>query len=266
MSICKHSIFVLILITLFVPRCLADTPDLRLHNKCLYPTVMVALEGRNSGGTGIIIRSTKVGNEYHNVFLTAGHVVNHSSLFNVHVYEYQDHSTIKEEIILPCSFYAIDMKRDLAIGVFVSDKKMPTAEINFNPKVFIGNDVLRIGCGLGDEPRLDVGKISSVKTTMGHHLDMIRTTIHTLPGDSGSGLFSDYKIIGIMIMIRGRDTLQGRQIFPMMSYAVPIQNFQTWSIESNNALSFGWDNKKIIPMLPIYEIKLMRDFEIIEEE
>lgn len=256
----------IILFLCMLTNCLADTPDMKLHNKCLYPTVMVALEGRESGGTGVIVRSTQVGNEWQNVFITAAHVANHPGDFTVHVYEYKDHSTIKGHFVLPCSFYTVDNQRDLAIGVFISAKQMPTAEINFDSKIYIGNDVLRIGCGLGDEPRLDVGKVSSVKTKLGKHPDLIRTTVHTLPGDSGSALFSDYKVIGIMIMIRAREAGGVRQMIPGMSYAVPIQKMQTWNSENNSAFSFVWNNKEAIPKMPIYEIKFMRDLEIIDNE
>lgn len=267
MSIYKQAILGTFLLLLTCSSCLTDTPDIKLHNKCLYPTVMVTLEGRESGGTGVIVRSTRVGNEWQNVFITAGHVVNQPGEFNVNFYEYKDYSTIKSTLVLPCSLYAVDMERDLAIGIFISDKEMPTAEINFDSKIYIGNDVFRIGCGLGDEPRLDVGKVSSVKTELGEHTNLIRTTIYTLPGDSGSALYSDYKIIGIMIMIRAREIGGGvRQMLPGMSYAVPVQNIQTWNSENNSAFSFAWNHKEVIPRLAIYKIKFMRDLEIIDDE
>jgi len=265
MSICKHTILLFLLLLTVPTRCFADTPDLKLHNKCLYPTVMVALEGRETGGTGVIVRSTKVGSEWQNVFITAGHVANHPGDFNVHVYEYND-STIRGHLILPCSFYDVNLEQDLAVGVFVSSKKMPTAEIDFDSKLYIGNDVLRIGCGLGDEPRLDVGKVSSVKTRLGRHSELIRTTIHTLPGDSGSALFNNYKVVGIMIMIRAREGPGGtKQLIPLMSYAVPMHRLATWNTQNNNALSFAWNNDEI-PRLPIYQIKYMRDIEIIDDD
>ena len=244
----------------------ADLPDKELHNRCLYPTIKVTLVGQDSGGTGTIVRSTKIdNNEYENVFITAGHVANRSGSFVIHTYEYKNYSIIESKTIIPCYFYAIDPERDMAIGIFITKKAMPTAEINVNPQLYIGNSVLRIGCGLGDDPRLDEGKISQVSTRISHHANMIRTTVHTLPGDSGSALFNENKIVGIMIMIRNLGPQRQFALVPGMSYAVPIQRFLTWSQENSNALSFPWDNKEALPKMPIYQIRLMEENEIIPD-
>ena len=56
----------------------SDEPDKILHEKCLYPTVMVALRGEGrtySRGTGVIIRSEKADDAYFNVVVTCHHVL-----------------------------------------------------------------------------------------------------------------------------------------------------------------------------------------------
>ncbi len=59
-------------------------PDKTLHNKCIYPTVKVEIAveradgqliGSRITGSGVIVRSKKIGETYCNVMLTCNHVV-----------------------------------------------------------------------------------------------------------------------------------------------------------------------------------------------
>jgi hypothetical protein len=42
----------------------------KLHKKCIYPTVLLADNTRSCGGSGFIVRSTKVGKTFQNVVVT----------------------------------------------------------------------------------------------------------------------------------------------------------------------------------------------------
>lgn len=197
-------------------------PDKKLHEECLYPTVMVCgQEGYESGyGSGVIIKSEKdKDGKYLNYVATCDHVVliKAGTPFGViatyrpclvKVGNYENWSTFKGYTEYKTDLVYKDKEHDLAILVFESDKEMPTAEIDQDVKLYIGNDVMRVGCGLGDVMRLDFGKITS--TNFKFHdksfEDLYRTSVPTIFGDSGGPLFhkvgDDYKLVGITQAIR----------------------------------------------------------------
>lgn len=223
---------------------LADQPDEKLHKSCLYPTIIIS--NHKNFGSATIIKSIKVTDtEFRNMFITCDHVINNDSQpYEVSFFVYEDWSIIKKTLKFPAEIYFGNKKNDLAIGFFISDQEMPVAEIDFNSKVYIGSEVFRIGCGLMDEPRLDYGKITLIKTSE----NLIRTSIFTVPGDSGSGLFHNYKIIGITHSIRTRGELP----FFDISYYIPINK-----LKENKEFEFIWQNKEL-PKMPFYKLNLMK--------
>lgn len=235
---------------------LAGTPDKDLHQKCLYPSIYVGRADRASYGSGVIVKSEKVDDKtYKNVFMSCAHL-EQPNYFDYEVRQiiYENWSEVKETKIYPAFFYAVNRELDLSIGVFLSEEEMPVAKPDFEPKLFIGNEVFRIGCGLGDEPRLDYGKITQIKKNL--FKPFFRTSVHTVPGDSGSPLFHDYKLIGIMVSIRN---YKNTPVFGI-SYAIPVERFKAWSKENNDALDFAWANKEL-PKMPFYYLKL-REYEM----
>src|SRR5581483_2022982 len=155
--------------------------DKKLHKNCIYPTVLVTRANDGGYGSGVIVRSEKVDNIYKNVFLTCAHIIDTAKPdYEVKQFIYEDWSQVKEIKSFPATFAGYNTDMDIAIGVFVSDTEMPTAELDFQPKIFIGNELFRIGCGLGDEPRLDYGKLTNYKKGV---KPLFRTSIMTVPGD-----------------------------------------------------------------------------------
>jgi S1-C subfamily serine protease len=246
----------LVLLLLFTSCLFAGTPDKELHQKCLYPTIYVGRADQMSYGSGVIVRSEKIeDHKYKNVFITCAHLES-SNYFDYEVKQviYENWSEIKSTKTFPAFFYAANKELDLAVGVFYSEDEMPVAPMDFEPKLFIGNEVFRIGCGLGDEPRLDFGKVTQFKKNI--LKQFIRTSVHTVPGDSGSPLFHEYKVVGIMVSIRSH---RNNPVFGI-SYAIPIERFKAWSKDSNNFLDFIWSNKEM-PKLPFYYLNL-REYEV----
>jgi hypothetical protein len=219
--------------------------DEKLHNKCLYPAIYIGRVDKSGYGSGIIVRSDMVSEGlYKNVFLTCGHVADEKIVdYEVRQYIYEDWSDLKTIKSYPAVFHAVNMELDLAVGVFYSSEKMPTAEMDFYPKMYIGTDVFRIGFGFQDDPRLDYGKLTWHKKNTGR--SYYRTSIMTGPGDSGSALFHDYKVVGIIVTIR---LLRGVPVFGI-SYAVPLYSYKDWNYEKNNFLDFVWDQNKELPKL-----------------
>lgn len=231
--------------------------DKRLHQECLYPTIYVGRADQSGYGSGVITRSEKVNdNLYKNIFITCAHLVDDNNIdYEVKQYIYEDWSQVKEIKSYPAVFCAVNHDQDVAIGVFFSDKPMPTAKLDFDPKLFIGNEVFRIGCGLGDDPRLDYGRLTAYKKTL---KPTFRTSVMTVPGDSGSPLFHEYKVIGITVSIR---SFRNLPVFAI-SYAVPLERFRQWDKANNNNLNFAWDTTNKLPEMQFrylqfknYEIK-----------
>jgi S1-C subfamily serine protease len=225
--------------------------DKKLYKNCIYPTIYVGQATGNTYGSGVIVRSEKVKpHQYKNVFLTCGHVVNDSVLdYEVRQYIYEDYSQIKEVRSYPAIFNAVNHEQDVAIGVFYSDTKQPVVQLDFNPKLYIGNEVYRIGCGVGEDPRLDYGKLTLFRKNA--LKPYMRTSVMTVPGDSGSPLFHEYKVVGIVVAIRNYHNLP---IFSI-SYAIPLKTFQTWSKSYKNAIDYAWDDDEDLPELPFYYLK-----------
>lgn len=238
----SHLLILLFFYTLSANTINGGEVDKKLHQECLYPTIYVGSADQRGYGSGVIVRSEKVeDNLYKNVFITCAHLVDdHNIDYEVKQYTYENWSQVKETNTYPAAFVAYNHDQDIAIGVFLSEKPMPTAKMDFEPKLFIGNEVFRIGCGLGDEPRLDYGKLTAYKKTP---KSTFRTSIMTVPGDSGSPLFCEYKIVGIMVSIRSYRNLPVFNI----SYAVSLERFKLWSQDNNDNLSFIWDANKKLP-------------------
>lgn len=243
------------------PSCIrADEPDEKLHLQCLYPTIMIKPEKSTTYGSGVIVRSNKINdNEYLNVFITAAHVVDTYEQYSVKVGVYEDWSTLKTTEIYPAVLYAKNFDRDIAIGMFLSEEKMPCAVIDMNSKFYIGNDVFHVGCGVSDEPRIDYGKITALRSRSGDvKYPLYRTSAHTVPGDSGGPLFNKYRVIGLCRSIR---TWRNFPVFNM-SYYTPITYLKEWSEEEDGAYDFVW-KERAIPKMAFWELHFAREWEII---
>lgn len=235
----------------------AQQPDKELHQQCIYPIVLVSPENANSFGTGFIVRSSKLENNlYCNVFFTCAHVVSESGHFEVKLYEYEDWSKIKSTKIFKALITAKNPGSDIAVGMFLSEEPLPVVDLDFDPKLYIGNDVQRVGCGMGDDPRLDRGHISSVKTNMGKLKNVVRTSIPTVPGDSGSPVFQKYKVIGLTQSIRA---WKGFPIYHM-SYVIPLDRFRVWDKELNGAIQYGW-TKEAFPAIEMWQLKFYKNYD-----
>lgn len=167
-----------------------------LYEKCIKPTVLIKAISDKSSGTGFIIRSQKaIENYYINTVISCAHVCEEKIKIYVPVYneskisEYKQYNSI---VIL------LDRLNDMSVIVFFSDKPHQTVDVDFDSENFIDDDVFIVGCGLGESPRLSKGFVSGISND-----DVsIRTSISCVPGDSGSALFKNNKVIGICVGIK----------------------------------------------------------------
>ena len=235
-------------------------PDKKLHSQCIYPTVLIKV-GTSSFGSGVIVRSEKVGDEYRNVVLTCGHIFLMSLVNNsgrdceVGVGQYKDWSTFEGYEMYAAKRYGMEKDMDLGVVVFVSKEKMPVGKLNFRKRLYIGNDVFHVGCGLGDEIRIDYGKVTSVKAEIRGILDnAIRTSVFTVPGDSGGPLFEDYEVVGIAQAIR--NVRLGWNVYPTfkISLYIPVSRLKKWDADVNT-LGFVYKDEPM-PVLPFLRMEI----------
>jgi len=232
--------------------------DRKLHKQCIYPTVKIT-DGDEAGGSGVVVRSTQVGDKWHNTIVTAAHVVEEEDALEVHVAEYQNWSEIKDYKKHRMVPYALDSNRDLAIGYFVSEQKMPVAKICFDSKLYINTEVFHCGYALLDDVRIDYGQITQPKTLFPKGFQgLIRANCFAFLGDSGGPLFltDNYKVIAICVGLRSHKQM----LLPNVSYYRPISDLKTWDTELNNVLESVYTESAALPLLPFVKLKL-KDYE-----
>ena len=249
-----------LLLVLSVPTIIySDEPDKTLHNKCLYPSVLV--KANNGFGSGVIVRSDRVSEDrYQNVVITCAHCLPSPHIkYSIGIAEYKDWSYFEKWNYHPAFVYfRSSEKDDIAILLFESDKPVPTAKIDFNPKIYIGTDVLRVGCGMGDEQRIDFGKITSLNGRIEGYVEKaLRTSVYSVPGDSGGPLYHENKVIGITQALRSRsvnhftdDLIYG------ISYAIPMRRLKKLSKEINSSMDFVYESKDKLPVIPFFQLRM----------
>ena len=230
-------------------------PDKKLHEKCIYPTVMVSNSDRSGSSTGTIIRSEKIEDgKYHNVVITTAHGLKEKVV--VHVPSYENWSELVGTTMHPALMYYINPKADLAIAIFVSSKLMPTADFGFEEKIYIGNKISRIGCGLGDAPRLEEGILTGISMPSMHKGKVHRMSIHTLPGDSGGAVFHNYKIIGFTQSIRSlppsNPFVDAEKIYNY-AMAVRLQDLESTMMVEKGGIDFVKEGK--LPVFAYFRLK-----------
>lgn len=245
---------------------LKDEPDKALHHKCLYPTVKVTDTSGESGGSGFIVRSTKVGSNWHNIVISAAHSTECACCAEedlwVHVPVYENWSTVKEYKKFRMTVYAFNKKLDMSIGMFISFEKMPTAKLCLEAKLFMNTEVFHIGYALLDDAKIDYGQVTAPKATAPEFFKgFIRTNVYTFMGDSGGPLFlkSNYEVIGVC---RGIRNYRG-MLLPHISFYSPISELKTWDTELNNALESVYNESVNMPVIPFVRLRL-RVYEITE--
>lgn len=253
-------IFTMLCLAFITPANLySDEPDKTLHNKCLYPTVIV--KSNEGYGSGVILRSEKIEeNRYQNVAITCAHCLPSPQYrYKIGVGEYKNWSHFVKWNFYPAFvFCRSQMDKDLAILIFESDKALPVAEINFNPKIYIGSKILRVGCGMGDEQRIDFGRITSLNGAIPNLFkNNYRTSVYSVPGDSGGPVYHDNKVIGIVQALRSRRSSPiSTDLIYGISYAIPMKRLKTLSEEINKSADFVFDHKERMPVIPFFHLKM----------
>ena len=251
----RNLLTVLVVVALLASGVTAGEPDKDLHNKCIYPTVMI--QGTNQlyggNGTGVIVKSMKKGEKWANYVFTCAHILQQTPPrivvpsptedkkptfvppkyeYKVRVGNYKDwsHLTSIDDYDCEVLIRNVGHWKDTALVRFWSDKEMPAAELYTDPKLYIGNEVIRVGCGLEEPFRVDYGRITSMPKSIADRLSFInkhtyRISAPTVPGDSGAPVYEGYKVFGLAQLIRSfNDKGLNLPVFHMV-YVIPIERF-----------------------------------------
>ena len=252
----------IITISLILPNlAFSGEPDIKLHEKCIYPAVQVINIDTIGSGSGVIIQSKKIkDNLYHNTVLTVAHVLK-SVNYEIWVSEYTNWSYYKTRKKYLGRVYGVNSSIDFGIIIFKSRKKMPVADLYFNPKLYLGNEVYKAGFGSNNQAKIEFGKITSININSKPFKNHIRSTAPTVPGDSGGPVFHEYKIIGLARAVTS--TKQGN-ILPHISFITPLSHFLDW-VKTDDKLDFILDESKKGPWLPFFFLRLDEETEGLKE-
>jgi len=237
----------------------AGKPDKQLHEKCLYPTIMIgcAHQQVNRSGTGVVIKSIKLETKkdekekWLNLAVTCAHILKMSPpVFEEQkkgektppkmivpprfdyvaiVGVYKNWSSLEKIEQFKCDIQAFDRSKDVAIVTFETNRKLHTVNLDFNPKLYIGNKLYKVGSGMGELFRVDFGRVTSLNTSKGRSPGLentYRTSIPTVPGDSGGPVFHNYKLIGVSQAIKSIRTgpVSSAPIYHL-SFVIPLDRF-----------------------------------------
>jgi len=231
----------------------ADEPDKILHEKCIYPTVMLISTSphmRPGVGSGVIVKSVRKGEkEWQNYALTVGHnlyevpehmvqseegeqpvLVPASYEYKVRVGKYEDWSKLTDAEDFPCEVLHDDDEKDIGLIRFVSEHEMFVADIETDPKIYIANEVCRVGCGIGEGFRIDFGRVTSLPESIDRLNPRMQGTFRisapTLPGDSGGPVYHGYKVIALAAAISGirSGPISSAPVYHIV-YAIPVKRF-----------------------------------------
>ena len=177
--------------------------------KYLLPTVMIKSVSENSSGSGVIVFSEKFKNkdDFFNIVYSCSHILKEKDQL-INVSNYDSNGIFKSYDTYKSIIFSKNDENDVSILLFLSDKKMAVANIDYNYTPKIKDEVFCIGHGLGDTARLSTGLITGA-TRKENSIEEIRTSVPIVFGDSGGPLFHKDKIIGISHAIKNAQSLQG---------------------------------------------------------
>lgn len=229
----------------------------------------VRINTDSATGTGVIIcsqrRSTPLDPRYYSYILTCAHVVE-DTINNptIETFYYLDNNTIVAHATFSADIIAIDTSLDVAVLQVLSPKSLqdhiqilPTE--NFYDHRLFG-PVYVAGCGLGLEPFITCGNISSFKVDhqVGEQmaLDALRMTAATIYGNSGGGVYNSQGLL--MGLAQSIELIHGVYPYEHAAYAIPIWSIALFLQENHSGFTIGVDTNTVDESMAYHNRKLRR--------
>lgn len=227
--------------------------NVQLEEKCVSPCIKVISYDNKNLGSAVIVKSFLMKDEkYSNIALSCNHVTSGKNI-------------VVEVCGQKCKRYFATAifeheKNDLSVIQFVSDDKQKTAEIDLNSKLFIGDDLISVGFGLSQTPKVGWGKITTNSQTEDSFKGNYFTNIPLVMGDSGGPIYKNNKLIALSQAIRVLNWKDNLLPVPSVSVIVPLFKIVELNKQQDNKLDFVLNQEKSPPMYP-HLILQMQDFD-----
>jgi len=219
--------------------------NIDLQNKCLLPSVKLLSYAKKSIGSGVIIKSYLMKDKsYSNIVISCNHVTKNNKI----IIELTNINN-KVECYYSTVIYENQIN-DISIIQFRTDEKQAVAEIDFKNDIFIADDIISVGYGLSNLPKLGYGKIITQKQNDKLFKGTFFTNIPMVMGDSGGPIYKDNKLIAISQAIRVIEWNETILPFPNISVIIPINKLIEINKEESGKLRFIIEEKSSPPMFP----------------
>lgn len=227
--------------------------NIQLEEKCISPCVKVISNGNKSLGSGVIVKSYLMkDNKYSNIILSCCHVTNGKNILielcNEKCSKYYATAIFENE------------KYDFSIIQFYSEEKQKIAELDITSKLFIGDDLVSVGFGLSEKPKVGWGKVTTNSQTEESFKGNYFTNIPLVMGDSGGPIYKNNKLVALSQAIRVLKWQNSIVPVPVVSVIIPLIKIKDINKEQKNKLDFILDEKVSPPMFP-HLILQMQEFD-----
>lgn len=217
--------------------------------KCIHPVVRTINTNSNSTGTAFVVKSELCdGKYYKNIAISCEH--GSISKFKIGIQNYNDQFYYDSEELVHAILLGKNVDHDLSVLMFLSDRKMKCAEMNFTTNFKLREKVFGVGLGLKDSARFSDGVITGLAPSR-RSLINIRTTICMVPGDSGGPLFnSDYQVIGVANNIKTMNN--NNQSYPVTNISTFKSIDLIQKLFKNGKFDFIFEDKELPSFLSDY--------------
>ena len=229
--------------------------NIQLEEKCISPCVKVISYGSKSLGSGVIVKSFLMkDNKYSNIVLSCNHVTNGKNILielcNEKCSKYYATAIFENE------------KYDFSVIQFYSEEKQKIAELDIISKLFIGDDLVSVGFGLSEIPKVGWGKVTTNSQKEESFKGNYFTNIPLVMGDSGGPIYKNNKLVALSQAIRVLKWQNSIVPVPSVSVILPLMKIKEIIKEQNTNLDFILDDKSSPPMFP-HLILQMQEFDSI---
>lgn len=241
--------------TNFSERQKSDNLDHKTALHLLHSTVRITtgnfLEGIITG-TGVVVysgrRPDNIDPRYYTYILTCAHVVDNADFsITVERFHYLDGSTIIATSSYDGSVVILNKEQDFAVIQVMSSKPFSDSvsiiklDSFYNLPIYL--PIYAVGCGLGKQPYITNGNISSFCEEDRTSDFSLQLTAATIFGNSGGGIFdSNGQLLGLVQAI---SMVNSQVPYPHIARAIPIWNIALFLTEKKLGFIVGVDNSNI---------------------
>lgn len=217
-----------------------------IHKNCYDSVALVQAVDKSANGTAVIVQSKKIDSDlYMNTVFSAEHIFAKPMCL---VPLIRDEGFVETEESLALQIIYKNSDTDLALASFLSAREFPVADLDFKTVPKMRDKVFLIGCGLGQPMRYSEGLVTGLGPNKKKY-ENIQTSIYTVPGDSGSPVYLNQKVIAITSSIRSFQSDGHVMAANEIALCKPIKLYE--NVLYTEKYNFILDQKKPLPKIMI---------------